>query len=62
MRQDLNQALTYEFEQALDRDLRRIGEAISPYTRFRARRARRLVGARKECSSSRRAWPSWQLG
>ncbi|MGI6206813.1 MAG: dynamin family protein [Anaerolineae bacterium] len=48
MRQDLNQALTYEFEQALDRDLRRIGEAISPYTRFvRAERAR-LVGARKE--------------
>ncbi len=50
MREELTQALTLQFEQALDRDLRRINEAISPYTRFvRAERAR-LVGARKELS------------
>ncbi|NPV09838.1 MAG: GTP-binding protein [Anaerolineae bacterium] len=48
MREDLTRALTHEFDQALDRDLRRIGEAISPYTRFvRAERAR-LIGARRE--------------
>lgn len=48
MREDLTRALTREFEQALDRDLRRIGEAIAPYTRFvRAERAR-FLGARKD--------------
>ncbi len=48
MREDLTRALTREFEQALDRDLRRIGEAIAPYTRFVRAERTRFLGARKD--------------
>jgi len=50
MREDLRQALAHEFEQALDRDLRQIGDAIAPYTRFVRAERTRLLGARKELS------------
>jgi len=48
MREDLTRALTREFEQALDRDLRRIGDAIAPYTRFVRAERTMLLGAHKD--------------
>lgn len=48
MREDLTRALTREFEQALDRDLRHIGDAIAPYTRFVRAERMRLLGAHKD--------------
>ncbi len=62
MREDLTQALTREFEQALDRDLARIGEAIALTRGCGARNGPDFWARVRTCSCCRPVWSSWPPG